>query len=182
MTSYSASSSAVRVTGYSGYCLRRPNSAKKLGSGVIMTPDGYILTNNHVVDGATEVRVMLGDKREFKARVVGADPKTDVAVLRIDATNLPAITIADSTKVEVGDYAIAIGNPFGVGRTVTMGIVSATGRSHLGIEDYEDFIQTDAPINPGKFGRSAGERSGPIDRNQHCNHRPWLGGEPRRAT
>jgi serine protease Do len=125
---------------------------KALGSGVIITSDGYILTNNHVVDQATEVKVMLGDKREFKAKVVGTDPKTDVAVLKIDATNLPAITIADSAKVEVGDYAIAIGNPFGVGRTVTMGIVGATGRSHLGIEDYEDFIQTDAPINPGNSG------------------------------
>ena len=117
-----------------------------------MSPDGYILTNNHVVDGATEVRVVLGDKREFNAKVVGTDPKTDIAVLKIDATNLPAITIADSAKVEVGDYAIAIGNPFGVGKTVTMGIVSAKGRSHLGIEDYEDFIQTDAPINPGNSG------------------------------
>src|SRR5215471_14086503 len=122
------------------------------GSGVIVTADGYILTNNHVVDGATSVRVMLGDKREFKAKVVGTDPKTDVAVLKIDANKLPAITIADSAKVQVGDYAIAIGNPFGVGETVTMGIISATGRSHLGIEDYEDFIQTDAPINPGNSG------------------------------
>jgi serine protease Do len=125
---------------------------KGLGSGVIVTRDGYILTNNHVVDGATDVRVTLGDKREFKAKVVGTDPKTDVAVLRIDATNLPLITVADSSKVQVGDYALAIGNPFGVGQTVTMGIVSATGRSHLGIEDYEDFIQTDAPINPGNSG------------------------------
>jgi serine protease Do len=95
---------------------------------------------------------MLGDKREFKATVVGTDPKTDIAVLKIDAKNLSSITIADSAKVEVGDYAIAIGNPFGVGKTVTMGIVSAKGRSHLGIEDYEDFIQTDAPINPGNSG------------------------------
>ena len=125
---------------------------KALGSGVIMTRDGYILTNNHVVDGATDVRVTLGDKREFKAKVVGTDPKTDIAVLKIDATNLPLITVADSSKVQVGDYALAIGNPFGVGQTVTMGIVSATGRSHLGIEDYEDFIQTDAPINPGNSG------------------------------
>ena len=125
---------------------------KALGSGVIVTPDGYILTNNHVVDRATEVRVMLSDNREFKAKVVGTDPKTDVAVLKIDAADLAAVTIADSAKVEVGDYAIAIGNPFGVGQTVTMGIVSATGRSNLGIEDYEDFIQTDAPINPGNSG------------------------------
>jgi serine protease Do len=125
---------------------------KALGSGVIMTRDGYIVTNNHVVDGATDVRVTLGDKREFKARIVGTDPKTDIAVLKIDAGSLPLITVADSSKVQVGDYALAIGDPFGVGQTVTMGIVSATGRSHLGIEDYEDFIQTDAPINPGNSG------------------------------
>ena len=125
---------------------------KALGSGVIMTSDGYLLTNNHVVDGATDVRVTLGDKREFKAKVVGTDPKTDIAVLKIEASGLPAITIADSSKVQVGDYALAIGDPFGVGQTVTMGIVSATGRSHLGIEEYEDFIQTDAPINHGNSG------------------------------
>ena len=125
---------------------------KALGSGVILTPDGYIMTNNHVIDGATDVRVTLGDKREFKAKIIGADPKTDIAILKIDASNLPAITIGDSSKVEVGDYALAIGNPFGVGQTVTMGIVSAMGRNHLGIEDYEDFIQTDAPINPGNSG------------------------------
>jgi serine protease Do len=123
-----------------------------LGSGVIMTPDGYILTNNHVVDGATDVRVTLKDKREFKAKVIGTDPKSDLAVLKIDATNLPCITVGDSSKAQVGDYALAIGDPFGVGQTVTMGIVSATGRSNLGIETYEDFIQTDAPINPGNSG------------------------------
>jgi serine protease Do len=123
-----------------------------LGSGVIVTRDGYILTNNHVVDHATNVKVTLGDKREFTAKVVGTDPKTDIAVVKIDASNLPLITIGDSSKVQVGDYALAIGDPFGVGQTVTMGIVSATGRSHLGIEDYEDFIQTDAPINPGNSG------------------------------
>jgi serine protease Do len=123
-----------------------------LGSGVIMTPDGYILTNNHVVDGASTVTVTLADKREFKAKVIGTDPKSDLAVLKIDATNLSPITIADSSKVQVGDYALAVGDPFGVGQTVTMGIVSATGRSHLGIEQYEDFIQTDAPINPGNSG------------------------------
>ncbi len=123
-----------------------------LGSGVIMTQDGYILTNNHVIDAATGIKVTLGDKREFKARLIGADPNSDLAVLKIDATNLPTVTIADSSQVQVGDYALAIGDPFGVGQTVTMGIVSATGRSHLGIEDYEDFIQTDAPINPGNSG------------------------------
>ena len=123
-----------------------------LGSGVIMTPDGYILTNNHVVDGATEVKVVLGDKREFKAKVIGTDPKSDIAVIKIDADNLTPITVGDSSKVQVGDYALAIGDPFGVGKTVTMGIVSATGRSNLGIEAYEDFIQTDAAVNPGNSG------------------------------
>ena len=123
-----------------------------LGSGVVMTQDGYIVTNNHVVDGASAVTVTLADKREFKAKVVGTDPKSDIAVLKIDTTNLPSITVADSSKVQVGDYALAVGDPFGVGQTVTMGIVSATGRSHLGIEQYEDFIQTDAPINPGNSG------------------------------
>ena len=125
---------------------------KGLGSGVVMTPDGYIVTNNHVVDGATDVTVTLADKREFKAKVIGTDPKSDIAVIKIDATNLSPITIADSSKVQVGDYALAVGDPFGVGQTVTMGIVSATGRSNLGIEAYEDFIQTDAPINPGNSG------------------------------
>jgi len=130
----------------------RAQREHSLGSGVIVSPEGYILTNNHVVDGATDVRVTLPDKREFQARVVGTDPKTDVAVLKISATALPAVTIGDSSKVQVGDYALAIGNPFGVGETVTMGIVSAKGRGNLGIEDYEDFIQTDAPINPGNSG------------------------------
>ena len=125
---------------------------KGLGSGVVMTQDGYIVTNNHVVDGATDVTVTLADKREFKAKVIGTDPKSDIAVIKIDAANLSPITIADSSKVQVGDYALAVGDPFGVGQTVTMGIVSATGRSHLGIEAYEDFIQTDAPINPGNSG------------------------------
>jgi Do/DeqQ family serine protease len=125
---------------------------KGLGSGVVMTQDGYIVTNNHVVEGATDVTVTLADKREFKAKVIGTDPKSDIAVIKIDATNLSPITIADSSKVQVGDYALAVGDPFGVGQTVTMGIVSATGRSHLGIEAYEDFIQTDAPINPGNSG------------------------------
>jgi len=124
-----------------------------LGSGVIVSPEGYILTNNHVVDGATDVEVMLSDRREYKARVIGRDDKADIAVVKIDAGNLPAITIGNSDTVEVGDYALAIGNPFGVGQTVTMGIVSATHRG-LGneIEAYEDFIQTDAAINPGNSG------------------------------
>ncbi len=134
--------------------MQAPRSEKEqsLGSGVIVSPQGYILTNNHVVDGANDIRVTLSDKREFTARVVGTDPHTDIAVLKINAGTLPAITIGDSSKVDVGDYALAIGNPFGVGETVTMGIVSAKGRTNLGIEDYEDFIQTDAPINPGNSG------------------------------
>src|ERR1700732_1846609 len=123
-----------------------------LGSGVIVSPEGYVLTNNHVVDGATDVKVTLSDKRELKAQIVGTDPKTDVAVLKLEGANFPAITLGDSSKVQVGDYALAIGDPFGVGQTVTMGIVSAKGRGNLGIEDYEDFIQTDAPINPGNSG------------------------------
>lgn len=125
---------------------------KSLGSGVIVSPEGYVLTNNHVVDGATDVKVTLADKREVEAKVIGTDPKTDVAVLKIDASNLKPITLGDSSKVEVGDTALAIGDPFGVGQTVTRGIISATGRGNLGIEDYEDFIQTDAPINPGNSG------------------------------
>jgi serine protease Do len=123
-----------------------------LGSGVIVSPEGYVLTNNHVVDGANDVTVSLADRREFKARIVGTDPKTDIAVLKIDGTNFPYITIGDSSKIQIGDYVLAIGDPFGVGQTVTMGIVSAKERGGLGIEDYEDFIQTDAPINPGNSG------------------------------
>jgi serine protease Do len=123
-----------------------------LGSGVIVSPDGYILTNNHVIDGATDVRVTLADKRQLKATVVGSDPKTDIAVLKVEGSGFPTITVGDSSKLQVGDYALAIGDPFGVGQTVTMGIVSALNRGNLGIEDYEDFIQTDAPINPGNSG------------------------------
>jgi len=130
----------------------RERREQSLGSGVIVSPEGYILTNNHVIDSATDVRVVLSDKREFKASIVGADPQTDIAVLRVEASDLPAIAMADSSKVQVGDVELAIGNPFGLGQTVTMGIVSATGRGNLGIEDYEDFIQTDAAINPGNSG------------------------------
>jgi serine protease Do len=126
-----------------------------LGSGVIVSTDGYILTNNHVVDGASDIKVSLQDKREFKAQLIGADPKSDLAVLKIPATDLTAITFGDSGKTQVGDFVLAIGDPFGVGKTVTMGIVSATGRTGLDIEGneaYEDFIQTDAAINPGNSG------------------------------
>ena len=122
------------------------------GSGVIVGADGYILTNNHVVDHATQVKVALADKREFTASVIGTDAKSDLALLKVNATDLPALLLGDSSAVQVGDIALAIGNPFGLGQTVTMGIVSALGRSGLGIEDYEDFIQTDAAINPGNSG------------------------------
>jgi serine protease Do len=123
-----------------------------LGSGVIVTPDGYILTNNHVVDGAGEVEVTLADGREFTAKVIGRDPKSDIAVVKIDAQDLPTVPMADSSQVQVGDVVLAIGNPFGVGQTVTEGIVSAKNRGNMGIEAYEDFIQTDAAINPGNSG------------------------------
>jgi serine protease Do len=124
-----------------------------LGSGVIVSPDGYILTASHVVAGADEIKVKVEDKKEYTARVIGKDPPTDVAVLKIDAKDLPAITLADSDQLEVGDIVLAIGNPFGLSRTVTMGIVSALGRSGLrGFSQYQDFIQTDAPINEGNSG------------------------------
>lgn len=129
-----------------------PQVQHGLGSGVIVTQDGYILTNNHVVDGAKEVKVTLQDGREFTAKVIGRDPKSDIAVVKIDATSLPVVPMADSEKVQVGDVTLAIGNPFGVGQTVTEGIVSATDRGNMGIEDYENFIQTDAAINPGNSG------------------------------
>jgi serine protease Do len=125
---------------------------QSLGSGVIVRPDGVILTNNHVVAGASDIKVFLSDKREFKAKVIGTDSRTDIAVLKIDATGLPALPLGDSAKIQVGDIVFAIGDPFGVGETVTMGIVSAKGRSGFGIEHYENFIQTDAAINPGNSG------------------------------
>jgi serine protease Do len=135
---------------------------RSLGSGVIVSADGYVLTNNHVIDGASEITVTTGNKDEFKARLIGTDPKTDIAVLKVDATNLPTIIFGDSTKVKVGDFALAIGNPFRLNQTVTMGIVSATGRGNLGIEDYEDFIQTDASINPGNSGGALVNDSGEL--------------------
>ena len=125
---------------------------QSLGSGVIVTSDGTIVTNNHVIDGASDIEVDLADKREFKAKLIGTDSKTDIAVLKIDATNLPTLAVGDSSKLQVGDVIFAIGDPFGIGETATMGIVSATGRGNLGIEGYEDFIQTDAAINPGNSG------------------------------
>jgi serine protease Do len=122
------------------------------GSGVIVTPDGYVLTNNHVVDSAKELAVTLPDKREFKGKIVGTDPKTDLAVVKIDGKDLPYVSWGDSSKLRVGDYVLAVGNPFGLNSTVTLGIVSALGRGRMGITQYEDFIQTDAAINPGNSG------------------------------
>ena len=132
----------------------RPREHKQsgLGSGVIVDKDGYILTNNHVIKEADEIKVKLSDKREFKGKVIGTDPKTDLAVIKIDSNHLPVIRLGDSDKLKVGETVIAVGNPFGLNQTVTSGIVSATGRANVGIADYEDFIQTDAPINPGNSG------------------------------
>jgi serine protease DegQ len=123
-----------------------------LGSGVIVSEQGYILTNSHVVDAADEIEVALADTRRARARVVGTDPETDLAVLKIDLPKLPAILFGQSDHARVGDIVLAIGNPFGVGQTVTFGIISAVGRSHLGINTFENFIQTDAAINPGNSG------------------------------
>src|SRR5881409_190776 len=122
------------------------------GSGVIVSADGYIITNNHVVADAVDVLVLLGDRRQFKGRVVATDPKTDVAVIKIDANGLPVVPWGDSSALSVADFVLAIGNPLGLNQTVTFGIVSAVGRADVGVADYEDFIQTDAPINPGNSG------------------------------
>lgn len=123
-----------------------------LGSGVIVSEQGFILTNNHVIEGADEIQVALRDGRTADATVVGVDPESDLAVLKLTATGLPAITMGDSVDLQIGDVVLAIGNPFGVGQTVTMGIVSATGRDRLGLSTFENFIQTDAAINPGNSG------------------------------
>lgn len=122
------------------------------GSGVIVSPDGYIVTNNHVVADAVDVEVILADRRQYKGKVVATDPKTDVAVVKIQAMNLPTAAWGDSSHLAVGDFVLAIGNPLGLSRTVTFGIVSAVGRADVGVADFEDFIQTDAPINPGNSG------------------------------
>jgi serine protease Do len=125
---------------------------QSLGSGVIVSPDGYIITNNHVVEKSEDIRVTLFDKRSFRGKVVGADPKTDIAVVKISADKLPTAPWGDSDRLQVGEFVLAIGNPFGLSHTVTMGIISAVGRANVGIADYEDFIQTDAAINPGNSG------------------------------
>jgi serine protease Do len=130
----------------------RSQRATSLGSGVVVSPDGYILTNNHVVEGATDVKVSFANKEEYPAKIVGTDKYTDVAVLKINKTGLTTLPFADSARAEVGDVVLAIGEPFGLGQTVTMGIISAKGRGGLGIERFEDFIQTDAAINRGNSG------------------------------
>jgi Do/DeqQ family serine protease len=129
-----------------------PRQESGLGSGVIVSSDGYILTNFHVIDAADQIEVALADGRKLKAKIVGSDPESDLAVIQVDAGALPAITFGRMENVGVGDVVLAIGNPFGVGQTVTMGIVSALGRTHLGINTFENFIQTDAAINPGNSG------------------------------
>lgn len=134
--------------------LRRPQPRQEqgLGSGVIVSTDGYIITNNHVVEQADQLTVLLGDKRKFPARLIGTDPKTDLAVIKIDAHDLPTLKWGNSGTLQVGEIVLAVGNPFGLNQTVTMGIISAVGRANMGIVDYEDFIQTDAAINPGNSG------------------------------
>lgn len=123
-----------------------------MGSGVIVSKDGYILTNNHVVEGADEIKVILGDKREFDGKIVGADPQSDVAVIKIEGENLPTAKLGDSDKLRAGKLTLAVGNPFGLTQTVSFGVISATGRANIGIAQYEDMIQTDAAINPGNSG------------------------------
>ena len=134
------------------FARERKEIQTSLGSGVLISSQGYVLTNNHVIEGADQIQVLLADGRSAKALVVGIDTDTDLAVLHIHAKRLPSIVIGDSSKLRVGDVVLAIGNPFGVGQTVTSGIIGATGRDHLGITTYEDFIQTDAAINPGNSG------------------------------
>ena len=131
-----------------------------LGSGVIVSSDGYLITNNHVIDGADDIEVMLADGRQARAKLVGTDPESDVAVLKIELDRLPAISFGDAEQLQVGDVVLAIGNPFGVGQTVTSGIVSALGRNQLGINTFENFIQTDAAINPGNSGGALVDANG----------------------
>jgi len=131
----------------------RDRRSMSLGSGVIISPDGFIVTNNHVVgENVREITVALSDNREVKGRVVGTDPATDIALLKVDLAGLPTVPLADSSKLQVGEWVLAIGSPFQLSRTVTAGIISATGRSNVGFSEYEDFIQTDAAINPGNSG------------------------------
>ncbi len=141
--------------GYQGPGLNSPQKRiqQSLGSGVIISKDGYIVTNNHVIEGADEIKVTIPNlKKDFDAKIIGTDSKSDLAVIKIDATDLNAIKLYNSNKVKLGDVVFALGNPFGIGQTITQGIISATGRSSVGIVEYENFIQTDAPINPGNSG------------------------------
>ncbi len=138
----------------------RSQRSTNLGSGVIVSPDGYVLTNHHVVEAADGIQVALSDGRTLAAKLVGSDPETDLAVLKMDQADLPAMTFANSDRLKVGDVVLAIGNPFGVGQTVTMGIVSALGRSQLGINTFENYIQTDAAINPGNSGGALVDAAG----------------------
>ena len=130
----------------------RERKEQSLGSGVIVSENGYIVTNNHVIEKGEAIKVLLSDKRDFTAKLIGADPKTDIAVIKIEAQELSALPWGDSDKLKAGDITFAIGNPFGLNQTVTMGVISAVGRANVGIADYEDFIQTDAAINPGNSG------------------------------
>ena len=147
---------------------RDPNFAPRLqkqtslGSGVIVSPQGYILTNNHVIAGADEIEVMLANGKRYQAQAIGADPETDIAVLKVAATDLPSLVIKPLRNLRVGDIVLAIGNPFGVGQTVTQGIISATGRNQLGLNTFEDFIQTDAAINPGSSGGALVDTNGQL--------------------
>ena len=145
------------------------------GSGFIISSDGYILTNNHLVEDSEKITATLTDGREFEAKVIGTDPDSDVAVIKIDANNLPYLEMADSDNLEVGEWVLAIGNPFGLAHTVTAGIVSAKGRSNVGLSTYEDFIQTDAAINPGNSGGPLLNLDGKVvGINSHC--------QPKRAA
>ncbi len=137
-----------------------PQRREGLGSGVIVSEQGYVLTNHHVIESVDQIEVALPDSRKVPARIVGTDPETDLAVLKIEARKLPAITFAKAEQIRVGDFVLAIGNPFGIGQTVTLGIVSGLGRSHLGITTFENFIQTDAAINPGNSGGALVDASG----------------------
>lgn len=130
----------------------RERKSMSLGSGVIVSPDGYILTNTHVVKDADKIKVTLSDKREFTGKIIGNDPKTEISIIKIEAKGLPTLPVGDSDKLKVGEVVLAVGNPFGLNQTITMGIVSAVGRANVGIAEYEDFIQTDAAINPGNSG------------------------------
>jgi serine protease DegQ len=145
---------------FGGQFRNQTQRVSSLGSGVIVSPEGYILTNAHVVEAADEIEVALADGRTATGRIIGSDPDTDLAVIKVKLTNLPTITFGNAADVQVGDVTLAIGNPFGVGQTVTMGIVSALGRSHLGINTFENFIQTDAAINPGNSGGALVDANG----------------------